>query len=159
MKKVLSIILFLFLESCVSQHSNNHGEHRNLSPRIFLTSIKKSPCYGECPVFLLNIYESGYAEYKGVKHVELMGTYIGKLQDEQLTQLRDKIENLNSKELNDNYLIPNISDLPSTVIRTKKQNISYHKSLAPLIVKAIEQDLLDIIENITWNKKPDNRNK
>gem|GEM_PF-2901871 len=84
-----------------------------------LLFFSKGPCFGYCPVYDIEVYLSGRLRYHAKQFTERAGTYEGKLTDEELNQLVQRIERLRFDTMSPRYpKDPNlvIVDLPSTTI-------------------------------------------
>ena len=119
-------------------------------------SIKKSFCYGTCPVFEMRIYNSGYTEFDGKANVEMMGLHITKLRTEDMILFIDKANEIKYMEMKDEYDNPGITDLPSTTTsivmngqrKTVRRRVDY-----PPEIKGYEQLFIDIMESKSWIKE------
>ena len=58
-------------------------------PRLF-ASLKRSPCYGHCPVYEVQFYSNGQALYLGEHNVPLQGIYLGAVADSVIQQILEK---------------------------------------------------------------------
>jgi hypothetical protein len=81
-----------------------------------LISIKKTACFGDCPVFDFYINKDGKAFFNGKEHVLKSGKHEFELSDKELKALVEKIEKSNFSEFKDVYDNPRIMDLASTYI-------------------------------------------
>ncbi len=84
-----------------------------------LLFFSKGPCFGYCPVYDLEVYLSGRMRYHAKQFTERAGLYEGKLTNEELEQLVQRIDRLRFDTMSPRYpKDPNlvIVDLPSTTI-------------------------------------------
>ncbi|MEO8067360.1 MAG: DUF6438 domain-containing protein [Flavobacteriales bacterium] len=79
-------------------------------------SIKRTPCFGKCPVYQINVYRSGYATYTGTNNTDLLGDHVGHIGADTLALLLNKAEALGFFGLQDKY-DGQVTDLPSTIVR------------------------------------------
>jgi len=163
-KSILSFItLLIFAVSCVSTQqpisqaeSSEHAEKpaELISPHLFST-IKRSYCYGTCPVYELRIDLTGEATYYAIKNVELKGVYTGHVSEKWLATLSQKAKEINYIEMKDVYDSPGISDLPSTttsiVINGKRKTVKRRYGY-PSELLAFEVLFDDIIASTSWEK-------
>lgn len=77
-------------------------------------SISKNPCFGSCPVYIIDILKNGKIYLNAKDHVknDLKGNYVAKLTAED----KKILSALDLKGLKDKYGERNVSDLPSTDI-------------------------------------------
>ena len=68
-------------------------------PDSLVVLLKRTPCYGKCPIYILKIYASGYATYEGKNFVEMEGNYAGKMGKESIAALLKKVDEINFFEL------------------------------------------------------------
>lgn len=52
--------------------------------------LKKDPCFGQCPVFTLTLYENGQVDYLGEQNVEKIGLFTKKMNINDLRKLAKK---------------------------------------------------------------------
>jgi len=123
-------------------------------PDSLIAMLKKTPCYGRCPVFSFKIYSSGFVDYYGKANTEMEGLYSGKLTDENVAIVLKKIEKINFFELNNIY-DTNVTDFPSVNVYAnkdgkKKQIID--RQGGPKDLKELEALLDEMIKTVKWKK-------
>lgn len=79
-------------------------------------SLERTPCFGKCPAYRINVYRSGYATYVGISHTELQGDHVGSVPPETMALLLSKAEAVGFFNMQDKY-DGQVTDLPSTIIR------------------------------------------
>lgn len=82
---------------------------------LFFT-LEKTPCFGQCKAYRINVYRSGFATFEGRANVEKEGMhrgFVGKDTLETLMRDAEKMEFFNLKDKYDGQ----VTDLPSTIIR------------------------------------------
>ncbi len=52
-----------------------------------LIEMGKGPCYGQCPVFTITVYDNGVMSYQGKRYTDKMGTYLKRLTKAELDGL------------------------------------------------------------------------
>lgn len=92
-----------------------NSPHR-IPSKLPVFELKTSPCFGECPVFQLQVYHNGVATFKGESFTEKEGTWINKFEKSKITDFAEKLRNIHFFKLNDVYDNPGVSDLASTYI-------------------------------------------
>ena len=90
-------------------------------------SIKRGYCFGTCPVYELNIYNSGYTTYKGIRSVDMIGEYTTRLSKEEMTKFVSLASEIGYMEMKDEYDNSGVTDLPecttSIVMGGKRKSI------------------------------------
>ena len=123
-------------------------------PDSLVVLLKRTPCYGKCPIYILKIYASGYATYEGKNFVEMEGNYAGKMGKESIAALLKKVDEINFFELKNIY-DSNVSDLPSAHIYinkggNKKQIINRHGG--PKELKELASIIDEHVKKTEWKK-------
>ncbi|MCK4750259.1 MAG: hypothetical protein KAT15_24550, partial [Bacteroidales bacterium] len=103
----LIVFVFAQLISCTGS--------RNFTGENILIEMEKTPCYGQCPVYSIQIDQMGNGLFKGVENTELVGLYSFHLHDDELIHLKSMFEGIGFFTLEDRYF-EYVSDLPTTYI-------------------------------------------
>jgi hypothetical protein len=84
-------------------------------PSVLVATLRRGPCFGQCPVYEVSIYSNGMAKWKGSANTPLLGNYRTTLPEGWLTALKARAEALGYFQLAakypEGYIIP---DLPLT---------------------------------------------
>lgn len=123
-------------------------------PDSLVAMLKRTSCYGRCPVYRFNIYSSGSVNYYGKANTEMEGMYTGKLTGENVALILEKIEEIKFFELNNIY-DTNVTDFPSINVYAnkdgkKKQIID--RQGGPKELKELEALLDEMIKLVKWTK-------
>jgi len=86
-------------------------------------SIKKTECFGDCPVYDVTLDEKGNVTYNGKKYVKVSGVQKFQLTEEELATFKEKLANADFNSFKKVYDDPNLMDLPSTYISHKGKQI------------------------------------
>lgn len=81
-------------------------------------TFKRGPCMGKCPVFTMQIDESGVASLLGRKYARLEGEHTKKLTEAEVTELQKMVADSKFMSLEDRY-DSGILDAPSTTMIVK----------------------------------------
>ena len=112
MKNSVLIILIssLLFGSCMTQRP---GRLKN-EDQISLITISRTPCFGTCPTYTLQIDKNCVATLDAVDHLSngLKGWYKTNLPEKEWIKLVKKLEHMNYNDMQDSYGNRNISDLP-----------------------------------------------
>ncbi|RMG76525.1 MAG: hypothetical protein D6714_21225, partial [Bacteroidetes bacterium] len=125
-----------------------------------MASIKKTPCYGTCPVFEARFYTDGRVEYVGKMNVEKVGTYQSRVDEATLKAIKDKALEAGFFDFYDKYPTGDvqISDLPTTITHLRigdMQKTVSNKYQAPEALKAYEKYLLELLDRLEWSAVSD----
>lgn len=109
-------LAYLLVISCKTKESIP-----DVSPDLIEFSLKKGGCYGNCPIYNLEIYGGGEALFFGERNTEKLGKYSKNIGELEYNALRERAAKLDIWEFKDSYE-SNIPDLPLVVIglRDKK---------------------------------------
>ena len=78
--------------------------------------LERTPCFGPCKAYRLNIYRSGYATYEGRANVEREGMHEARIGQDTMQAILKEAERIGFYGLDDLY-DSQVTDLPSLVIR------------------------------------------
>ena len=122
-------------------------------------SIERTPCYGRCPTYSINIYKSGYVIYEGIRFVDRLGTYSTRISDRKIQAIINKANEIGYFELDDVYDSP-VTDLPSTItylsVNGQKKRIK-DRVRGPEKLREYEKYFDGVFEDMEWKKVEDNR--
>lgn len=79
-------------------------------------SIGRTPCFGTCKAYWINVYRSGYATFDGNSNVEKIGPHTGWIGQDTIIMLINEAYRIGFFELENKYDGP-VTDLPSMVIQ------------------------------------------
>jgi hypothetical protein len=122
-----------------------------------LASIKRTACYGKCPIYRLTILDNGQVIYEGKQFVEKIGTYAGLLNGEDLETILKRAKEISYFELEDAYDVP-IADFPTcvtSVTNNAKTKRVMNKQGAPASLKKFETYLDSLLEGLELKKLSD----
>ncbi len=128
----------------------------NLGSMDKVIEMTKGPCYGRCPVFTLTVYEKGIVSYKGERYTDRLGTYVKRLEKEELERLLREFKNANLWQYKDAYRgrIPDMQSVSITYYEGSRKKTVTGKEIRPNSVKWLES-LLDQVaqSNTGWIQK------
>lgn len=79
-------------------------------------AMERTPCFGRCKAYRINVYRSGYATYEGRMNVEKEGMHEGWVGKDTLDLLLKEAGSVGFFALNDRY-DSDVTDLPSSILR------------------------------------------
>ncbi|HHG84650.1 MAG TPA: hypothetical protein ENJ82_07865 [Bacteroidetes bacterium] len=139
----------LMLASCKSSDKAKSKEIAAKMPEI---TLSKSSCHGRCPVFSLEIYENGDMVFRGVKFVDHVGVFTGKLDKAEHKALRQLFVAKNFAGMEDSYLAT-AKDLQLIDLVFGEKASKFHKRRAPEGLMDIVKKIDSIIKQTTWAEK------
>ena len=81
-----------------------------------IAKIKRTPCYGKCPVFTIELFSNGVAHYSGLAFVDKKGKFKTTVTPDFIKQIQSKALEIKYLSLQEKYpTTPSaIADLPTT---------------------------------------------
>lgn len=151
MKRLIYLTVLSVLYSCAAT--------KNYTQDDILISMKKTSCYGPCPVYELIIHKNGFVKLTAEEHLDLKGEFYTKLPGSKLRTLISKFNEAGFFEMEGQYTSI-IKDLPTTWVyfsnegRQKKIKDYYG---APESLRDLEKELSSLLESEDWKKKQVNK--
>ena len=120
-----------------------------------MVKFKKTPCYGKCPMYDVQLFNNGRVLYNGKKFVERVGTYEAKMSDADVKMVKQKFFDVEFLDMANEYPIDGqkIMDLPSTIIDFRVGDMIKQvrdKHGAPEKLKEFEKWLADYFDGLNW---------
>ena len=81
-----------------------------------IAKIKRTPCYGKCPVFTIELFKDGLVKYNGDAYVDKKGSFTAQASPEFIQQIQAKAQSIKYLSFENKYPIAPvvIADLPVT---------------------------------------------
>lgn len=117
---------------------------------------ERTACFGQCPIFKLTIYTSGYAVYEGKNYVNNIGVYQSSIDAAALQKINEAANSIDYFSLQSVYDDPNKLDVPSkiTIIRQGDQKKSVtNRVKGPKTLEVLYSAFDDLIATATWKPK------
>ena len=151
MKRLIYITVLLVLYSCAAT--------KNYTQDDILLSMKKTGCYGPCPVYEMKIYKNGFVKLTAEEHLDLKGEFYTKLPGSKVKTLVSKFKEAGFFEMEGQYTSIT-KDLPTTWIyftnEGRQKRIKDYDG-APESLKDLENELSSLLESEDWKKKQVNK--
>lgn len=119
-------------------------------------SIERTPCFGKCKAYRLNVYSSGYATYEGRSNVEKEGMHQAHIGRDTVMMILHEAERIAFFELDDVY-DSQVTDLPSTVIRIavdERDKRVYGRVDMPAKFRAFAEYIEELLIPVAWKPIP-----
>lgn len=141
----------LSVVSCKTNKIEDSSETISDDPEMIF-QLKKSPCYGECPVYVFQVFNNKTGFYRGMRYVDKIGDFTTELSDQEFTNLLETLDRINFDQLEDKYINKFILDMPSTTINYRDYKVEYQYSLAPQQLIQLTEDIEKMINALQWVK-------
>ncbi len=120
-----------------------------------VVTMRRTACFGHCPVYTVTIYGSGRVEFRGENYVARKGVFLDSIPQEDVNRLVHALHSKGFFSMQDRYDNRHITDLPATITAfesgtTKKSVYDYHG--APEQLREIERLIDDIARTEQWIK-------
>ena len=147
--RLLNIWLIICLLSCSQKYTETSD-----STFLPLLVMKRTACYGTCPQYTVEIYNTGLVKYEGRMFVDKIGCFYTILSSSIINEIKSNILDVNFFEFKNVYDSP-ITDIPSTILRVNidgREHEVIDRFKGPLLLKSIHSRIDSIIESvIDWN--------
>lgn len=113
-----------------------------------LVKIRKTACFGRCPVYEFTIFKDGTAKFDGLQYVNKTGKHSFKLSKEEFNKLHSLLNKTTFSEYQDSYNNPRITDLPSVYVTSQGKQIQIRiwKNV-PEELKSLEKFIEQIVKD------------
>lgn len=114
--------------------------------------IERTPCFGQCPVYSMSIYQSGRAELEGRKFFDFIGTYTVKFTESEMIQIKQWADQSGFWKMNTVFDAP-VTDLPSTttiLVTDYGTKWVYNRMNAPDALREFETNVETLIKDKQW---------
>jgi hypothetical protein len=130
-------------------------------PSHFSIRLERQACYGVCPVYTIDINESGGVRYVGAKYVNKRGEVTKQLSTTEMDRLKKEFESigffaLSWKDPCSEMWTDNATVIVTLVSDGRKRTIEhYHGNKCfPEKLTALEKAIDDIVGSAAWTKCP-----
>jgi Domain of unknown function (DUF6438) len=126
--------------------------------RYVVAKIKKTPCYGQCPVYEAEFWSDGTATFKGVNNVKNMGDFEAKFDPKIAREISDRADRIGYFSMNGEYPMggEKIADLPYTITEIRRGDMIKHIDNnydSPPALQEFEEYLAALAAGMEWRKK------
>lgn len=123
--KVFSVFFICILVACGNSALRTENTNQQKEKIELSLSMKRSGCYGQCPIYDLTVQSDGKVIFEGKGYTEMTGKVESNLSEEKMNQLIAEINRINFYSLENSYSIdsgncPNDStDMPNVKLYIK----------------------------------------
>ena len=122
---------------------------------ISLIGIKRTPCFGGCPVYEMVLRNDGRVAYRGERFIEEEGFFNGHLNTQTYTRLAEFIMTNDLKNLKDEYRI-SATDLPGIYVvfiqGGEKKVIYDYGNVGPTVLWVLQQLIDSVFSEVVWDE-------
>lgn len=121
-------------------------------PDTLVFRMQRTPCFGQCPTYTINIYQSGWSLLEGKQFFDYEGFYTTKFTEEDLIQIENLAMKYGYGKMDHVYDAP-ITDLPSTttIVNTESMNNwVYNRMNSPDELRSFEREMETMIKDKQW---------
>lgn len=137
-----------------------YEQHRledSLAEPYLILALKRTGCYGKCPVFEANVFSDGKATYKGIDHVEMLGNYEASADSSWRNKILEKALLIGYFTLSDSYptdgrFIPNLPNTITSLSYKGRLHRVYNNFDAPKALVELEIFLETALSELNWTK-------
>lgn len=115
-------------------------------------SIERTPCFGRCPIYKMEVYDSGYTTYEGKRFVDNVGKFYAKVEQEKLELIKQRAIEIGYFDLKSKYP-SQIADFPSVTTSIKidgRRKEVYNKQNAPMKLNEFQSFADSVFADVKW---------
>ena len=124
-------------------------------------TLRKTPCYGDCPVFRITVLSDGTVFYSGIRNVSLPGEYQASVTTDWVDRLQRKAIAQGIFSWSDTYpedpdlFIADASNTITTFAWNGREKTITHNYDAPVPLAELEKELIGLIDELKWSARLD----
>jgi len=127
------------------------------APPYLVAVIKKTACYGICPVFEARLFSNGHLTYHGEQDVTLLGRYEAWTELTLLESIKNKAYQTGYFNLSDVYPVnqKGIDDIPKTITYLnfdEREKTIINNYASPKLLRDFEDFLETTLLKVSWKK-------
>lgn len=117
-----------------------------------LLSLKRTPCFGRCPVYTVQLFADGRVHWTGDANVRERGDREGRLSADEISKIAARIEATDFAKWKPDYMNHQVTDMPGAVVTWKGKTIRHYHGdeSAPVDLTALETDLDVLLGTAKW---------
>jgi hypothetical protein len=92
-------------------------------------TFERTPCFGTCPAYAMQVYADGRVAYEGRSHVPLMGKQDFKLPAAAVAEMLRQAKEAHFETFAEQYK-SGVTDMPSTIVAIRQPNGTFKKVTA-----------------------------
>jgi hypothetical protein len=119
--------------------------------------LERYGCYGDCPIYTVELWKGGRAKYHGKRHVSRVGEFTGRVGLREFARLCYLIDEIDYFELNRSYAAPWTDDATVVVSVVRAESgepfdIRDYGRFGPPSLWALQLAIDRVADEIEWNE-------
>jgi hypothetical protein len=119
-------------------------------------TLSRSACFGTCPVYRVTLNVDGTAGYEGVKYVDRIGTFVGRVPFYDFAQLALLTERARFMTLQERYA-GSWTDAETTTVTIRarsgrEKTVDDYGGFGPPELWALQRAIDGVVESIKWKE-------
>lgn len=117
-----------------------------------LLSLKRTPCFGRCPVYTVELFTDGRVHFVGDSNTKERGEREGTLSAEQMSKIAERFAASDFAKWKADYMNHQVTDMPGAVVTWKGKTIRHYHGdeSAPPELMTLETDLDVLLGTAKW---------
>jgi Domain of unknown function (DUF6438) len=148
-------------EPTIQTPSSTPKPPKPVEPKVdnnLMASLQRTPCFGQCPVFKIQLFGDGKVVYEGKAYCKRIGTHQTTASPELMKAIQQKASDMKYLSLNEKYPKGEsmITDIPTTIsyIKVGSESKMIHNNYdAPTELVEFERWLELQFEGLKWEAK------
>jgi hypothetical protein len=126
MKKKLSVTILSILVAACSNGNSEHPGSKTVSAKFDSVTLQRTACYGQCPIYTVQILGNGQVKYTGEDFVRVKGRHQSSVPPANLELLAEALRHVKFEQMQEKYQFENDgcismpTDFPSLSISLNK---------------------------------------
>ena len=127
------------------------------SSKISSVLFSSSQCFGECPVYSIEVSSDGSAKYNAIRYLDSIGEFEAVISDTEVAKLFNLLDYIKFETLKSEYRI-RVSDHSTATLEIvfddgKRKKISDYGECGTIGLKRVYETMYDLTKRIAWKKK------
>ncbi len=122
--------------------------------RITYVKMERTPCFGKCPAYQIELFRNGKVTYYGASNVDRLGMWHGELKASEVAALYRTLKNKKIATLKNAYPVLS-TDLPGMnliILNNGKKKYIRHANAGPDYLELFAKQIDKAIETVQWDK-------
>ncbi|MGV3620780.1 MAG: DUF6438 domain-containing protein [Archangium sp.] len=156
--RTMLVVMVLALVSCKSTPEKAPEEDVKTAPVTeakpddLLLSLKRTPCFGRCPVYTVQVFADGRVRWVGDANVRERGEREARLSADEVAKIAARIDASDFATWKTDYMNHQVTDMPGAVLTWKGKTIRHYHGdeSAPVDLMALETELDVLLGTAKW---------
>jgi hypothetical protein len=163
-KKIISAIIFVatvmviaatMLFIVLEQEKIKNKLYEPTDIKNIVIILKRSECFGICPIYNLTIYGNGTVMYEGTTNVNITGVQRSNITENKVRQLISEFKKIDYFSLNETEIAGRVVyDAPlfttSLTLNGKTKTIKHYETAEPKKLTELENKIDEIVNSSQW---------